>query len=298
MPFDTKGPARGVVGKVIGKIRYGPADAIQRAILALEDTAAPAFDVPTGVVFVDHSIAVVVNAIARFDGGQSIGNTFQRAIAAMDDARGASSDHSRHTHGAAFGVSFVIRTIAIVVEAIAFFRGRRRIGVTIEHIKFTGIGALIAYTWNSCTAAHACAGNVIVDRAITVVVDSITRLHRSLGGLYARGSTRDAVGFPIVARPGKACITRRSFAGVCFVDEQIAIVVETIAKLDRRIAWRTSGHLPFFTRQYRNHTSADAARRHTHVVDLAITIVIHVVTRFRRRKYLAHTRPPRTREVT
>ncbi len=297
LPIGIHHPAGRVVRKVFGEIRRGAADACERSVLALESAAASTGDPAARIVFVDHAVAVVIDAVTRFGCAKRIRDTREHSHSAMNDARGTDAWLAGHAYGAAFGIAFVARAIAIVIEAIAFFRRRGNVGMAINEVVLARIRALRAHARQARATLNARARNVVVDRTVAIVVDAVAFLHRGRDVLHARGSGIDTIGFSCRTRSRFARIAIRSFAWIRFVGELIAIVVDTVAKLGYWIALHADAFDPVFALGYGDSASADAAGDRSHVVDRVITIVVDVVARFRCGQHLAHTNAPRAGEI-
>src|SRR5262249_14297328 len=135
------------------------------------------------------------------------------------------------------------------------------------------------------------AGIALVHHAIAIVVDAVADLHRRLNVGHARERSALAKGNARAARTGQARHAHHPRARRAIVDDAIAIVIEPIAYLGRRVVGGADRHR--VAGRYRDLASPDAARNlGKTVVYRSIAIVIDRVTRLKRREHVARAIAP------
>ncbi len=178
-------------------------------------------------------------------------------------------------------ISFVRRSIAVVIEAVADLRRRLRIldanNAAVRAIR----RPRRANPELPGVAGHIAPGIAFVGRAVAVVVLVVA----GLGRRHRRRITHEhASRARQCARRANAGLTRHTRAaapGTALVDITIAIVVDSVANLGRRRSGRTRLHHAARTSLHRHLTRAHAARGHAEpIVDEKIAIVVDTIARF------------------
>jgi hypothetical protein len=169
--------------------------------------------------FIGQSIAVIVFAVAGF-GWSGCGD----AIAPF--ASIAELDAFTAVGGALFGESFIDATVAVIVFVVAFFWFGSGSSATCPATVLTGLGAFSA-------GGLASADEIVVDTPIAVIIASVTEF----GAGFDAGCTdrRPGAAFaelgPLLALAN--VLTTRALCGfltgAAFVDDTVAVVVETVA---------------------------------------------------------------------
>ena len=255
-------------------------------------------------LFIDATIAVVVDAIADFEAGRGCGTNEAHARLAFEHARTTSRQSTDQTDAG----DVVDLTIAVVIDSVASFRTRADAAVT-NHLRArAGIYAVGAYALTALGAISATGiardiaiaiVDLVVDEAIAIVIEAVTQFGRrnnfaNAGAPHGRAASRrrcallrssvtNAHTFGI-HRP---TVTRLRHA----IDDAVAIVVEAIARFgdgtDAAGALQDAIDARRGTR-FAN-TQVDAARLANVdgiVIRNGVAVVVHAVAHFGRRDAL------------
>jgi hypothetical protein len=137
------------------------------------------------IAVIDDAIAIVVEAVAYFRRRLRILIAHDAAIVARRRACGANALLTRIARISATWIAVVDSSIAIVVETIAHFDGRLR-GLYTNELPAHTLEKAVSTNAEATRRTRATAARIaLVDGAIAIVVDSITRLGAASSG-YAR----------------------------------------------------------------------------------------------------------------
>jgi hypothetical protein len=240
--------------------------------------------------FVDRIVAIVVDAIACLGHWHRGGSTRNRAIATRRRPEGTSAELTRHAGLTAAGITLVGHAIAIVILAVATLGLRHHIRHALERAHRTIERPGRTNPGQHRRAYNAPARIPFVGYTITIVVDAVARFILLRHSRHAR--LRQAAGTHGHGDHTPARAARQSAEAV--VDEQVAIVIDVIARFWLGLSRRTRLRYAIDTRFDRCETRAPTTRRCGDVFIIhAVAIVIHSVAFFGRRQYFVLARPPR-----
>lgn len=292
-------PTNGI-GEVFFEVHGGATLTNEFPVRAGTGAATTTRNSATGISFVDLIVAIVIDAIASLRRIREVWLANQRPVRALRRSKTACIGFAGIANDVSSGIAFIHHSIAIVVDAIALLSGRRNDRETIDL-------ASLAYQLARCTnpeipssTIETRSRNVVIDRAITIVVDVIARLSRRHDIRHALLLARVA---RLLANGTRPRSTRHSTRLVavreCLVHEQVAVVVDAVANLERRSVRDTRIQHSVFTRDDRDFTSPDTTCRHAHVVGNAVAIVIDEIAELLGlRLDLTNARSPGSRYVT
>src|SRR5690606_5382737 len=109
-------------GRGVGDALQAAALAWLRAGAAHAELSGVARGPATRIAFVDHAVAVVVEAVAALAGGRADGHAVEHAAHALLNAGAADPQLPGAARAAAAGVAVVDHAVAIVVDAVADLR--------------------------------------------------------------------------------------------------------------------------------------------------------------------------------
>jgi len=185
---------------------------------------------------VDEEIAIVVDTVATFNRGLFRRARLRHAIDTRHNGRQARASATRGRS------QILVRlTVAIVVEIVAYFRGRQNLAFAITPCsRDTRLQAGLAFT--DADRGHAAgiarsglafdaAGtiNAIVDFAVAVLIGTITGFLKRIARLARRNRSPDASFHHDLTSTLTACHARKAVVGL-----SVAIVVDSIAGLGAR----------------------------------------------------------------
>lgn len=262
--------------------------------------AATASNTGPRIALVHLTVAIVVETIAFFRLARQVRLALQNAHQALRRSGRTQIRLARIANEVSPGIVLVDRAIAIVIEAVALFSRRRNDRETIDlaalALKLPGR----AHPEIPRSAIESGPRNVVIDRPVAIVVDVIAAFEP---GHHVRNARLGAHHASLLAY-----LTRSALAGNAarfaivrerLVDLQIAVVVDSVTDLERRSVGNTRIEHALVARQHLDLTSADTARRFTHVVGFAIAIVVDLIAQLLRLGFdLAHARSPCTRQIT
>jgi len=133
-----------------------------------------------GIIFVELSIAIVVEVVADFGCWIVVAVAHDRATRAGGRTGRANAELSRNTSHSAAGIAVVDDTIAIVVETVAHFGGRPLITVADDHTHRAIGSACRANATLASVARRASTRIAVVHGAIAIVIEAITRFRRRI----------------------------------------------------------------------------------------------------------------------
>ncbi len=278
------------------------ANADERAVLTLlhaiftrPDVGLSALNTNARRVVVDDAVTIVIDAIARFGLRIDGSNAHQTAGLALVRPVRTGSGVRRAALRASSDGRVVDDAVAIVVLPVARFRLRVERADAHQVARLALDGSETAREGVALAARNARTLRLVVDGAVAVVVDPVTRFRRGIDG-------SDADRLPILAlhrakraRRSSALSALRAYAADVVVDRAVAIVVDSIAcfrcRVPRAHALQRATHALNHAQHTRRGTRLTARNAGSLrcVVDHAIAIVIDAVADFHRRIDIAHT---------
>lgn len=241
-----------------------------------------------GIVFVDLTIAVVIDAVARFRGRENRLRTSDHSIGAIRRPHGARPGNSRRTRLTTSGIAIIGNAIAVVIETIADFRNGLHRGGTNERPERAGLNPGSAKPGQWRHTRSAAAGIAVVDHTVAIVVLIIAYLGRRCAWCARSGHTIHAR----LRRHATRADAARNGAET-IVDGAVAVIVHVVADFELRCARYTclrktiDAIVDSLCALPRTATGLSQS-----IVLRPIAIVIETIAGFHRRKHFARAAPP------
>ncbi len=235
---------------------------------------------------VDGAVAIVVDAITGFGARIDRSDADDGTILALFGAEGTRIDIRCAARARCIGRVVVDDAVAIVVDAIARFGARIDGPNAHQHTVLTLLHAIFAGPDVGLSALRPNASGVVVDHAIAIVIDAITRFWLGIDSPDTHQTTGLALVCPVRtgARIGRSALPAHSSRRI--VNDSIAIVVLTIAGFGLRIDGPDANQVARLALN-----RSEAARKRIVrtarnacplrlIVHCAVTVVVNPVTRF------------------
>jgi hypothetical protein len=232
---------------------------------------------------VDVTVAVVVEPVAAFGRALELSSTDHAPDFAAPVALAAGATVARVARLTDHGHVFVDRPVAVVVQVVADLVAGDAVARAHDHPGDTGLLAAAAFTDAGHDTRGASAGVALVDLAVAVVVRLIAEFHAGGEVADAPHAAGDAARRPAGTAPGFAGIAGGTALGVAVVDLPVAVVVEVVAELGRRLDTLLAGERAVRAPREAIPTDAEPAgitgeeALGVIFVDCAVAVVVEVV---------------------
>jgi len=173
--------------------------------------------------------------------------------------------------------------IAIVIDAVAHFRGRVD-GPDARHLAVLTLdGAITARSRTALTALRSDPRNVVIDHAVAIIIDGIASFSARIDRADTLQRSTDTLNGPELTRHRIRLPTRNAGSLSAIVDHAVAVVIDPVANLHRRIDIADTHDRAHLALRDAESTRSDVARaaRFTRIgrriVDGPITIVVQTI---------------------